>query len=173
MEIEDLDANAQCQPGGYEHDEEMGFCGMINENEDDYSIDALRNRNAQFILKTKETNMLTQKCVDNIVEDSTQLVRGTVKAIKSGLQNCLENAGINLGAVPGLNELFEEENPISNPFEHVSTKYKQNAYFEEHFGLVVSSTYFEKYYFRSNISQHTVGSLIDIQVLQIWQLSTF
>jgi hypothetical protein len=126
--------NVQHEPindgGLYEHDEEIN-------NEDDYSIDALRNRNAQFILKTKETNLLTQTCVNNIIEDSTQLVRG--KTIKSSLQNCRENSGIDFEAVPGLNELFEEEIPISNPFEHVSTKYQQNAYYEEHFGLVVSS----------------------------------
>ena len=98
----------------------------------------MRKKNAQFILKTKETNLLTQTCLDNIVNDSTQVVHGTVKTIQSGLQNCLENAGIDFEAVPGLSELFKEENPISNPFKHVSTKYQQDAYFEEHFGLVVS-----------------------------------
>lgn len=77
--------------------------------------------------------------MDNIVEDSTQLVRGTVKTVKSSLQNCLENAGTHFGAVPGLNELFQEEHPISYPFQHVSTKYQQRAYFDEHFGLVASS----------------------------------
>ncbi|XP_046847298.1 uncharacterized protein LOC124440918 [Xenia sp. Carnegie-2017] len=76
------------------------------------------------------------KCVDNIVEDSTELVQGTVKAIKHGLQNCLEKAGLNYNDVPGLDELFDEGHAISNPFKHISTKYKQNAYFEEHFGLV-------------------------------------
>lgn len=62
-----------------------------------------------------------------------------MKPIKSELRGCLENAGIDFGAVPGLNHMFEEENPLSNPFEHVSTKYQQNAYFPEHFGPVVSS----------------------------------
>ena len=43
----------------------------------------MRNLNAKFILKTKETNMLKQNCVDNIVDDSTELVRGTIKALKN------------------------------------------------------------------------------------------
>ena len=98
----------------------------------------MEHKKAQFLLKTKEINLLTQKCVDNIVEDSTELVQGTVKAIKHGLQNCLEKAGLNYNDVPGLDELFDEGHAISNPFKHISTKYKQNAYFEEHFGLVVS-----------------------------------
>lgn len=119
--------------GGHEVGDEMN----IAQQEED-PVQAMRDLNAKFILKTKETNMLTQKCLDNIVEDSTELVRGTVKALKSGLQSCLNNAGLNFDAVPGLSQLFEEENPISNPFEHVSTQYKQNAYFKSHFGLVVS-----------------------------------
>ena len=128
-----INADVQCEPI---HEEELRFYGL--NNEDEHSIEVLRDQNAKCVLKTMEGNLLTQNCRNNIVEDSTELVRGTVKAIKGGLQDCLENGGIDFGAVPGLNELFEEENLISNPFEHVSTKYQQNAYFQEHFGLVVS-----------------------------------
>lgn len=64
IEAIDQDTNAQHEPihdhgGLFKRDEEIGFHGMNNE---DYSIDALRNRNEQFILKTKETNLLTQTC---------------------------------------------------------------------------------------------------------------
>ena len=136
-EIENVNINPQDQQmqcGGHEV---IGDEMNIGQEEED-PVRAMRDLNAKFILKTKENNLLTQKCVDNIVEDSTELVRGTVKALKSGLQNCLDNAGLNFDAVPGLSQLFEEENPISNPFEHVSTQYKQTAYFKNHFGLVVS-----------------------------------
>jgi hypothetical protein len=51
-----------------------------------------------------------------------------------------------------LNELFEEENPISNPFEHVSTKYQQNAYYEEHFGLVGSQAFIATLLFDPSMS---------------------
>lgn len=107
-----------------DHDEEMGLYQENDMVDEENAADAMRHKNAQFIIKIKETNLLSH----NI--DSTELVRGTVKSIKSGLQDCLGNAGINFDAVPGLNDLFTEENPISNPFEHVSTKYKQNAYFK-------------------------------------------
>ena len=50
-------------------------------------------------IKTEKTSLLTQICVDNIVEDSTEVVRGTVKALKSGSQYCLVNAGINFDAL--------------------------------------------------------------------------
>lgn len=138
--LEDV-GNAENQPMSdcrNKHDVNMGS----NEINDDYveedAINAMRHQNAQFILKTKDVNLLTQKCLDNIVDDSTQLVQRVVNAVKSELQDCLESAGINFDTIPRLNDIFGEENPIMNPFQHVSTKYKQNAYFKEHFGLVVS-----------------------------------
>ena len=150
-DIDNMDIENQNHPmheGGHENvGDEMD---VIAQPEED-PIQAMRNLNAKFILKTKETNMLTQKCVDNIVDDSTELVRGTVKALKSGLQSCLENSGLNFDAVPGLNEIFEDNNPISNPFEHVSTQHKQNAYFKSNFGLVVSFNYIK---FKFNILVH-------------------
>jgi hypothetical protein len=123
-EIENVNINPQDQQmqcGGHEV---IGDEMNIGQEEED-PVRAMRDLNAKFILKTKENNLLTQKCVDNIVEDSTELVRGTVKALKSGLQNCLDNAGLNFDAVPGLSQLFEEENPISNPlsmFPHSTNK---------------------------------------------------
>lgn len=84
--IENIDINPQDQPmhgGGHKLDDEMNIVQQENE-----PFQARRALNAKFILKTKETNMLTQKSVDNIVEDWTDLVRGTVKALKSGLKDC-------------------------------------------------------------------------------------
>ena len=89
--------------------------------------------------KTRETNQLTQKAVNNIVEDSTLLVRNTVERVKKGVEMCLDDAGISLDSIPGLEQLFTDDHPISNPFQHVSTKHKQEAYFKVNFGLVVSS----------------------------------
>lgn len=122
-------------------DEPMPMVIHVDHQELDELVDhaeANRRLNALYILKTKEVNLLTQKCVDNVVEDSTELVRTTVKAIRDGLQNCLDGAGIALDAVPGIEDLFTEHNHFSNPFEHVSTKCKQASYFKEQFGLVVS-----------------------------------
>ena len=86
----------------------------------------------------KEANLLTQKCVDDIVVSSGELVRNTVETVGNGVRDCLGNMGIQFDAVPGLRELFAPDNPVSNPFEHVSTKYKQVSFFKEEFGLIVS-----------------------------------
>lgn len=97
-----------------------------------------RRSNALYILRVKEENLLTQKCVDDIVLSSTELIRNTVETIGNGVRECLSNAGIQFDTVPGLQELFSPINPVSNPFEHVSTKYKQVSFFKEEFGLIVS-----------------------------------
>ena len=115
----------------------------INQNEFLYDklkdrIEADKRMNALYLLKTKECNLLTQKATDDIVEGSTWLVRNTVDMIQQGVQNRLDSAGIAFEAVPGLSELFSEDHPVSNPFQHVSTKHKQGNYFKEVFELVVS-----------------------------------
>jgi hypothetical protein len=109
---------------------------MYDEIED--RDEANRRLNALYLLKTKEVNLLTQKATNDIVQGTTALVQNTVEVIRKGLQNRLDSAGIAFDAIPGLEDLFAEDHPISNPFEHVSTKHKQAAYFKEQFGLVVS-----------------------------------
>ena len=91
-----------------------------------------RRENAFYLLRTKESNR------NDIVEGTTHLVRNTVDSIKSKLKECLDEARIKLDEVPGLEGIFSTENPIYNPFEHVSTKHKQALFFKENFGLIVS-----------------------------------
>lgn len=94
---------------------------------------------AFYILRTKEVNMLTQKCVDDIVMGTRELVRTTVETVGNCVRECLNSAGVQFDTIPGLQGLFEANNPVSNPFEHVSTKYKQISFFKEEFGLIVST----------------------------------
>jgi hypothetical protein len=117
----------------------------IDEDDDIGLYDKLEDRaeankrlNALYLLKTKETQLLTQKTLDSIVEGSTSLVRNTVELIRDEVANRLDSAGIRFDAVPGLNDLFQENHSISNPFSHILTKSKQSAFYRENFGLVVS-----------------------------------
>ena len=108
----------------------------------------LKRANALYILRTKEVNLLTQKCVDDIVLGTGELIRSTVETVGNGVRECLNSAGIPCETVPGLQELFAANNPVSNPFEHVSTKYKQMSFFKQEFGLIVS-IYFNCVLFQS------------------------
>ena len=71
----------------------------------------------------------------------TSLVKNTVEILKMGVQNRLDSAGLRFDAVPGLDELFKDDHPISSPFCHVNTEHKQAAYFKENFNLVVAEAY--------------------------------
>ena len=102
-----------------------------------------RRENAFYLLRTKESNLLSQKCLDDIVEGTTHLVRNTVDSIKIKLKECLDEARIKLDDVPGFEGIFSAE--IYNPFEHVSTKHKQALFFKENFGLIVSFRNMEKH----------------------------
>lgn len=98
----------------------------------------IKKTNAFYILRIKEANLLTQKCVDDIVLGTSELIKSTVEAVGIGVRDCLNNAGIQFDTIPGLPELFAANNPVSDPFEHVSTKYKQVSFFKDNFGLIVS-----------------------------------
>ena len=47
-------------------------------------------------------------------------------------------AGIQFDGIPGLDGLFKDDKPVSNPFHGLQTKTKQLKYFGYNFGLVVS-----------------------------------
>ena len=122
----------------HQSDEENLYDRLEDRNE------ANKRLNALYLLSTKESNLLTQKALDGIVDGTTALVRNTVELVKRGVQNRLDSAGIDFDAVPGLEDLFAEGHEISNPFSHVATKHKQAAFYAENFGLVVSCCYFIK-----------------------------
>jgi len=120
-----------------------------NENTDDNQLydrpadqhDGLpeqNEENALFVLKTKEIYSLTQKATDSIISDTTYIVKNTINLLRMGVANRLDSAGIQFCAVPGLQELFEDDNPLSKPFHGLIGKTQQARYFKEHFGLVVS-----------------------------------
>ena len=102
-------------------------------------LDEKKKTDALFLLQTKEVNRLTQKVTDNIMDGVTSLVKNTVEILKMGVQNRLDNAGLRFDAVPGLDELFKDDHPISSPFCHVNTEHKQASFFKENFNLVVGN----------------------------------
>lgn len=64
--------------------------------------------------------------------------------------NCLQKAGINIDTIPGLNYLFEQDNPIANPFRGIDKEPLQYKYYKDEFSLVVSNIwYIERYSYLS------------------------
>ena len=169
---------ASSNQNGDERENWNADAGNLEENTDYNQHDQIEQRNKQnafFLLRTKERNLLTQKCLDDIVEGSTELVQNTVDAIKSSIEECLQSASIQFEAVPGLEDLFSPDNPIYNPFQHVLTKHKQVSYFKESFGLIVSCFFFVSilviiHYlmrFNNNIQDYALTNMLRPQAINL------
>ena len=102
------------------------------------SMMAMKKSNAYYLLKIKESNLLSQTCVDNIAEGSTHLVQKIVGTIKQQVEKCLHDASVDFDAVPGLQEMFDPDSILNNPFSHVATKQTPEKFNKENFGLIVS-----------------------------------
>ena len=118
-----------------------------NDTENDEDVPAHERKeanqrlNALFLMKIKEIHLLSQKAVDGIAEGATAIVRNTVDCVRDGVKSCLQNAGMDFEAIADLQELFDVDNMISNPFRHVATRHKETAFYREKFGLVVSKSH--------------------------------
>ena len=101
----------------------------------------LSRANALCILKFKEKGRVPQTVVDSFVENATQVAQTSIDLFKAGVTNCLQKAGIDVETVLGLQDLFDENNPISNPFNGIDKETLQYKYYKEKFNLVVSIKY--------------------------------
>lgn len=84
-----------------------------------------------FILKLKETRQLSQTAVDDVVEGCKSMINQTVQRLHSGAREKLLMLGIDEEA---LDDVF---NDFPDPFNGLETRYLQEKFLKEEFGLVV------------------------------------
>ena len=90
---------------------------------------------ARWILKTRETRMLTRSAMQGIIEDVEDLVRFVTDVLKSQTHETLEHHGITPGLIPGLEDVFTGK--VTRPFEGLSSFHQQLQYCRSMFNLVV------------------------------------
>ena len=116
------------------------------ENEEEFDIEReqlqLTRNNALCLMQIKEEGKLTQKNLDNVVNRTTQVVRNSIDMVKNAVAEKLGASGVNFDDIPGLKELFEKENHISDPFKDIANFREQVKYYRENFNLVVSFSVF-------------------------------
>ena len=120
--------------------EEGDQCHMIDDHDEAngcHHVD-LKRQNALFLLKTKEMHQLTQTATDSLVSGTTCIVKNSIEQLKNGVRKCLDNVGMLLDDIPGLEDMFRPDSNESNPFNGLQTKTEQKRYFQDNFGLVVS-----------------------------------
>lgn len=97
--------------------------------------ESLKRSNGLFLLKMKETRQISQPAIDDIIEGCRELVFRRSQEIKRVVWSTLSASGIDPDSVSGLTSVFDDE---FDPFLGIETQYKQEKFFREEFGLLVS-----------------------------------
>ena len=90
-----------------------------------------------FILKTRDYRKLTQAALDGILEDVTELLQAHIQHVLEKILDVLNSSNVGEQVVSAISSIFAEER-FSKPFLGLETEYRQNRYFRDHFGMVVS-----------------------------------
>ena len=84
-------------------------------------------------MKLKETHQLSQVALDDVVEGSRMIFSSTVQQLHSGVCAKLTSFGLDETI---LDNVFTD---ITDLFVDLETRYKQEKFFKEQFGFVVSA----------------------------------
>ena len=76
--------------------------------------------------------------VDSVLENTVSIIEDNILNKQREIKSCLNNAGIDINTIPGLEILLNEENSKKRVFEDLNTNAKRVAYFKEKFGLKVN-----------------------------------
>ena len=97
-------------------------------------IDIVKQKRASalYLMKLKETRQLSQVALDDVVEGSRMIFTSTVQQLHSGVRAKLASLGIDETKV---DDVFTD---VIDPFVDLETRYRQEKFFKEQFGLVVS-----------------------------------
>lgn len=99
------------------------------------SKDVQKRSAALFLLRLKESKRLSQAAIDEIVSEWDALFSHTVQTLTANVRSKLSTAGIDYREVEGLPETFED---VPSPFDGLESRYKQEKYYRDFLGLVVS-----------------------------------
>ena len=88
---------------------------------------------ALYLMKLKETRQLSQVALDDVVEGSRMIFSTTVQHLHSGVHAKLASLGIDETKLVVFND-------VTDPFVDLGTRYKQEKFFKEQLGLLVSDT---------------------------------
>lgn len=107
---------------------------------DDHDLDHLlgldavhqKRTSALFIMKLKETRQMSQAAIDDVLDGCKTVFSHTTQRLQSGVRSRLVMLGLDETA---FDDLFSG---VTDSFEGLETRHKQEKCFKEDFGLVVS-----------------------------------
>lgn len=109
-----------------------------NVNEvDNVNIEDTTRSGALYILKLQEDCFLPKSTVGCVISNTTSIVQEVVSVVKTQVHDCLQRANVDFETVPGLQDIFEEDNEATNPFHNLDTESRRLSYYREQFGFKV------------------------------------
>ena len=95
-----------------------------------------KRENAKFLLMLSEGKQVSQVALDEIVQGCREICKQTVSQTKERVLCVLNQAGVNVTDIPGLEEsLCCSE----DPFESIDTAYLRKKFYKKHFNYMVST----------------------------------
>ena len=91
---------------------------------------------AKFLLKLKEVRHVSERTIGDVITGCKFLLGDSLSVVKASVKDSLQQAGIDMASVDGLESIFAN---APNPFSGLETSYLREKYFKDQFGLLVSS----------------------------------
>ena len=83
-----------------------------NDEPFNFEVEVLVNKksNVLSLLQLKDEGKIPQTVVESVIRNTTQIVDDNVELLKSGLEQCLNNSDLRMEDIPGMSELFDNDN---------------------------------------------------------------
>ena len=92
---------------------------------------------ALFLLKAKGGHRVSQRALDGLIGEFSELLSTTVTSVGNAVKECIGDSGVDSETMTKINELFSNR-VYTMPFEGLQTAYLQQRYYAKFFNLVVS-----------------------------------
>jgi len=96
-------------------------------------IETQHRSSALFLMKLKKHRRLSQVAVDDVVDGCRMIFRQTTDRLQAGIQEKL--AAIGIDSDDSLDNVFTD---LVDPLDGLEMQHKQEKYFKETLGLIVS-----------------------------------
>ena len=106
-------------------------------NDTDGQVNVTKS-SALYLLKLQEECYLPKSTVKSVLENTKTIVQETLSVVKTHVEQCLTNNDVDPKNIPGLQDIFVENNAITNPFYNLETERQQKNYYKENFNLKVA-----------------------------------
>lgn len=118
----------------------------FNPIEQHVNLDQVTKSSALYLLKLQEDCLLPKTTVKSVLENTKTIVDETLSVVKAQVQECLTQSDVDFESIPGLSDVFKEDNAATNPFHNLETETEQEKYYKENFHLKVFAEFAHFWY---------------------------